>query len=188
MDASLKTWSRFIAFVAANGLALVCVYLLVIEPALGLLTRQRDEIEQRTRVLEQVRSVIARNRMIASIDPSQIEAAAQRFLQGDSESLLSADLLRRLRQAAEEQGMALSSVSLLPPREWFDRRLVGARIEFSGPTKNVANVLSSIEHSPSLFFINNAKLSQARSPEGAAADDAVSAVIEVYGVTRWQET
>jgi hypothetical protein len=188
MAASLKAWSRFIAFIAANGLALVCVYLLVIEPSLGLLTRQKDEIEQRTRNLEQVRSVIARNRTIASIDPGQIEAAAQRFLQGDSESLLSADLLRRLRQAAEEQSMALNSVALLPPREWFDRRLVGARIEFSGPTKNVVNVLSSIEHGSSLFFINNAKLSQARSPDGAAADDAVSAVIEVYGVARWPES
>jgi hypothetical protein len=127
MDASLKTWSRFIAFVAANGLALVCVYLLVIEPALGLLTRQRDEIEQRTRVLEQVRSVIARNRMIASIDPSQIEAAAQRFLQGDSESLLSADLLRRLRQAAEEQGMASASTGMVrSPPCWGEDRVFRA--------------------------------------------------------------
>jgi hypothetical protein len=184
MTTLFKVWSRFIAFAAANGVALIGVYLLVIEPGLELLARQQDQIERRTRTLEQVRSVISRNRTIATIEPSRVEAAAQRFLQGDSESLLSADLLKRLRQVADQQGMSLSSVALLPPQEWFDRRLVGARIEFAGPTKNVANVLSSIEHGPSLFFIKNAKLSQARSVHGAAADDTVLAIIEVYGVTR----
>jgi hypothetical protein len=187
MVARLKTWCRFTAFMTMNGLVLGGIYFFVIGPCLELLSDQQALIEKRTQTLEQVKSVIARNRLIASIDPGQIEAASSRFLQGDSESLLSANLLKRLRQIAEAKGVSLSSVAMLPAREWFDRRLVGTRVEFSGSTQDVAGVLSAIEHGASLFFINHAKLSQVKGTDDGAADDAVAVTIEVYGATQWPE-
>jgi Type II secretion system (T2SS), protein M subtype b len=187
MDDRVKAWCRFTAFIVANGLILACVYFLIVSPTVRLLSDRQALIEQRGRVLEQVKSVIARNRTVAAIDPEQVEAAAQRFLKGDSESLLSADLLKRLRQIAEEEGVSLASVALLPPREWFGRRLVGTRIEFSGPTDDVVGVISAIEHGSSLFFINHAKLSQMKGVEGGMAEDAVAVTLEIYGATQWPE-
>jgi hypothetical protein len=179
-----KGWLRSIIFLGVNGLLVALVHLLLVVPAANLLQDQRQRIEQGTLALEQARSVIARNEAISSVSPADIEAAAQRFIQGNRESLLDVDLLHRLRQLAEGQGVSFRSITPLPPREWLARRLVGARIEFAAPAEQAAAFLSSIEQGPSLLFIHQAAL----SPDREGGTDTIALILEVYGVAQWSES
>jgi hypothetical protein len=170
-------------FIAANGAAALVLGLALIRPGIDFLQDQRRRIEQGALALERVRSTIARNEAASAIGPEQIEAAARRFIQGNSEGLQNADLLGRLRQTADEQGVSLGSATTLPPRQWAERRLVGARVEFNASTERAARVLADLEYGPALLFVERAKL----SPNPEEGDDSVAVTVEVYGVAQWPD-
>jgi hypothetical protein len=182
MRANVMKWGRFGLFLGANALAVVGLGLIVAEPGIELLREQRARIEQGSARLDQAQSLIAREALMAAIEPAEIEQASQRFVQGESGSLANADLLTRLRQAGEQKGVSFTSVTTLPPRERSGRQFAGARIEFAAPTRRTAELLSHIEDGQSFLFITRAKLSAA--VESDAADGVVVAMVDVYGATR----
>lgn len=183
---SLVQWSRFAGFLMAHAVALAALYVTLVEPALTFLSDQRRQIEAGVTRLDQVALAATRDSYVARLDPGDVSAAAQRFVQGSNEGLLSADLLTRLRQAADETGVSFTSLATLPPRDWFGRSLVGARVELVAPAEDLAKLISTIENGQSLLFIRRAKLSVhgEGEPDGLTA----AAVLEVYGVTQWRKT
>ena len=185
MGGQAGKWVRLAGFVGLNGLALALVAIAAAEPLVTMLSQQRQRIELGVVRLARAEAARARGEAVAALDPELVERALTRFLQGDSSSLLNADLLTRLRQAAETDGISLTSVTSLPDRLWLGRKLVGARIELTGATGKVAALMSRIEDGRSLLFILRAKLSPAG--ETGARDD-VTASLDVFGVTRWPGT
>ena len=178
-----RNWGRSIVFIGGNAAVLAALYALLLSPARDLLQDQQSRIEQAGPRLEQARSSRARNDAVSALDPAAISSVALWFLQGETASLLNADLLTRLRQVAENHGVSFTSVAALPEREWLGRQLIGARVEFSATNRRVAEVLSAIEHGRSFLFIRRAQLSAASEKE--ASDGTIIANIEVYGVTGW---
>ncbi|MGF9759502.1 type II secretion system protein GspM [Microvirga sp. 0TCS3.31] len=171
-------------FLAAHALAALLLGLVVIVPGVSFLQDQRHRIEQGTLALERAHSALSRNEVVAALTPEQIATAANRYIQGDSEGLQNADLLGRLHRAAQEQGVSLRSATPLAPRAWNNRRLVGARIEFTAPTDRAAGFLAGIEDGAALLFIDQASLSH----DADGGTDALAVVIEIYGVARWTES
>jgi len=183
MRRNLAQWIRFGAFVSAHGLVPMALYVAVVEPALGFLADQQRRIEIGTMRLEQAAAAAARNALVTALDPEDIERAAQRFISGENDGLRNADLLTRLRQISDQQGVRYTSAATLPPREWNGRSLVAARIEFVASTEQAAKFLSAIEAGPSLLFIGRAKLS-AHADDQPGSEN-VMAQIDVYGVPEW---
>ncbi|WP_132254001.1 type II secretion system protein GspM [Methylobacterium segetis] len=184
---------RFAVFLGCNALALLLVSGLILSPALGLLSDQQEAIARMEPRLEQARSAIARAAALSEQDPATLQDLAQRFVQGETESLLQADLLLRLREIAESHGVAFASVASLPEREAMGRRVVGARIEFQASDHRAAALLSSLERGPAFLFIRNAQLSAAGAQLSASGaeepgEDAVSVSVEVYGVAGWSRS
>jgi hypothetical protein len=176
------TWSRLSMFVGVHALLLVGVYLGVVQPALDFLHEQERQIDASAAALRQANATLARERFLAELDPADIEAARQRFIAGDSLSLQEANLLTLLRQAAEPHGVSFSAVTTLGPRDWQGARLAGAQVEFTTTTRQAAALLAGLEEGRPLLYIRRARLAQPR--DGADDADQISAVLEVYGVTR----
>lgn len=183
MAALSGSWVRPTVFLAAHTLVALLLALIVIVPSVGFLQDQRHRIEQTSLDLERANSALSRNGAVAALTPEQIAVAANRYIQGDSEGLQNADLLGRLHRAAQEQSVILRSATPLAPREWNDRRLVGARIEFTASTEKVARFIAGLEDGAALLFIEQASLSS-DVDEGT---DTLAVVIEIYGVARWTE-
>lgn len=183
MRRDLTQWIRFGCFLAAHGLVLAALYVAIAEPALGILADQQRRIEAGTTRLEQAAAAADRNALVAALDPVDIEQATQRFILGENDGLRNADLLTRLRQAADLHGIRYASAATLPPRDWNGRALVGARIEFTASTEQAARFLSDIEGGSSLLFIGRAKLSA--QTDGRSDSENVTAQIDVYGVPEW---
>src|SRR4051812_17728721 len=95
---NLLGWTRLGAFLGGNALALAALYMLLFSPVRDFLADQQSRIEQIAPRLDQAKSTLARNQAVAALAPAELSAGTQRFIQGDSLSLLNADLLTRLRQ------------------------------------------------------------------------------------------
>ena len=185
MTAKTRSWVRFVAFLGANALVVAAAYLLAVDPLLDLLRDQRKRIDHGRMIVKQRESAVARNEAFSPGDLSELDRIRGRFIQGEGTNPLNGDLLTRLRHAADHQEISLTSVTLLPPREWFGRELVGARLEFTAPTGKAANMLIAIEDGPSFLFIRRAKLAPFKDALGG--QDAVAATIEVYGIALWRK-
>jgi hypothetical protein len=175
-------WGRFGVFVGANALCLAAIYALVLFPAWEYLHNQRLAIEYRLSRLEQGKAALARNTATSGLLQSRLTGAAARFVQGDDASLLNNDLLTRLRKIAEGRGGVFASLATLPPHEWLGRQLVGARIEFSGTSRMVSDILTDIEDGQCFLFVQKAHFTAAKMD---GADETISISLEIYGVTGW---
>jgi hypothetical protein len=178
----LAGWGRFCLFIGANILALAALYLVLFRPAWDFVADQRARIEDIGPRLEQARASLDRGRAVLSLDP-ELSSAAERFVQGETLSIRNADLLTRLRKLGEEHGLSFSSVATLPERDWQGRKLVGARVEFSGTTRRVADLVLAVESGRSYLFISRAQLSPSSERDGTA--DTIGANLEIYGVSTW---
>jgi hypothetical protein len=179
----LLGWGRFGVFLGGNALALAALYLLLFSPVRDFLADQQSRIEQIGPRLEQARSTLARNQALASLDAAELSAGTQRFIQGDSVSLLNADLLTRLRHLGDQHGVSFSSVTTLSQREWRGRKLVGAKIEFSGKTREIAEFVAATENGRSYLFITRAQLSPLADRDSFGGT--MTANLEIYGVSGW---
>lgn len=180
---AVTQWLRFGIFLGANLAVAAAVLMTLAGPAMDLLADQRRQLDAGILRLQQATAAANRSEQIANIDPAVVDRAFQRFLQGESESLLAADLQTRLRERATASGLSFSSIATLPPRDWNGYHLIGTRIELSGPSEAVARFMSSLEGGSSLLFVQRAKLSMQGQAEADAA--AVSVSMDIYGATLW---
>jgi hypothetical protein len=178
-----SSWTRTTLFLFGNCIFAFGLYSFVFCPVRDQLRDQQDRIAQVAPKLEQARSSISRSLAFSTLDAAQITAASRRFVQGETANLLSADLLTRLRQIADANGVNFTTLSPLPEREWLARKMVGAKVEFSASNRQVADVLTSIERGKAFLFIRRAHISSSSERED---DDTLAAEIEIYGVTGWQ--
>jgi hypothetical protein len=176
-------WLRFALFLGANGLGLILLAALAITSGAELLQEQRKRIDASLSIIERAALVKDKEASLSSVDPADIQAASRLFLYGKTTSLLSAELLSRLRSAGDKHGIAFSSVSTLPEREWQGRRFVGVRVEFSAATQQAADFLLAIEDGAPFLVSSETRLSGVSERTGAYED--VTAVVDVYGAARW---
>jgi hypothetical protein len=179
MAGRLTTGSRRFAFLAAHAGAAAGVWIFVVAPGLGLLEEQRRGIERTAAALEQASAVLARQDRLAA-SPVPADGDADRFLNGGSASLIEADLITRLRQAAEPSAVTFNSAAPLPPLSWSGRTLTGAQVEFTASTQQAAEILSRVEDGRSFLFIRRARLMAASDSESGSA----GVLLEVYGAAR----
>ena len=171
---------RAAAFVGAHAVAIALVYKAMFEPALDLLEHQRARLEASAAKLDRARAAATRNRALADLSPEEIDGLASRFIQGEGPAVQGADLLARLRTAAQEHDLSFSSVTFLQPLERFGRSLAGARVELVGPADRTARWLESVESGPSLLLVRRARIDARRGEDR----NMVAASIEIYGVVR----
>jgi hypothetical protein len=183
MMAGSRSWLRFTTFLVLNGLGLALLYGAAIAPVVDLLREQRGRIEAHALLLVQAASAAERNRLAASVQPADLEAAAARFVRGRTETLRQADLLVRLRSIGAESGVVLDSLRSLPAQPWAEGSLVGAQLEFKAGTEEAVAFLTAIEHGPSLLYIQRARISNAGNGH-PSEPDTISASVEVFGVSQ----
>lgn len=175
-------WTRLTLFLAANVAALVLLAYLVVSLGQSVLVDQRRRITLATGRLALARAIASRHAASNALDPADIDGAAMRFLQGETASIQTADLLMRLKSLGDRNAVTLTSVSTMTGMEWRGRSLVGARIEFTASNERVASVIQSIEQGQPLLFIRRAQLQAAG--DRVSDVDVIAANLEVYGLPR----
>lgn len=180
-----SNWLRPAIFVGVNLIGLLSLYLVAIDPIVTFLQDRHQEIDRKAQTFVRMASLLERQQLISSVaDESEI-VSTQPFLQGETPSMLNADLLAKLRQLGERHRISFNSVASQPQRKWLGHVLVGARVEFVASSLQASELLAEIESSLPFLFVHSARLSAAQKPDGG--EETVAVALEIYGATRWRE-
>jgi general secretion pathway protein M len=142
------------------------------------------EFEHSQASIEQSSLLLVRYQRVASKLPRlqhEIEAlrgdelAKLGFMDGDNETLVTAELQTKLKELAESRGGEVRSTQVLPARDEQGFRRVRVRLEASIGMDGLLRLLHAIESSNPFLFIDTADLRARPNREPAAALD--SAVI-----------
>jgi general secretion pathway protein M len=176
---------RRVLFAGVNLLALIAVYILFIEPARRVISEGEQAIGDRRQTLARYEAVAAHEEQIQDYARQVADINAQgELFDGDSDGVISANLQARLKVIAESTQVTVRSIQMLPDKLFQGVKLVGARIDVSGPYENIHALARALEGDPPLLIITSASVrSQTMlwgAPQGLQADD-VEAQFDVFG-------
>lgn len=181
----IATLRRSTVFLAVNALVLAAIYLIAVEPAITTVQDRYQFIEQKAQTFVRMASMVERRQMIDDVARDSDELLRQSFVQGDTLTMLNADLLAQLRRSADRYQIAFNSVASLPQRKWLSQMMVSARVEFVASSLRTSAFLNEIETALPFLFIHSAKLTALPKQDGG--EEIVTVALEVYGATRWQD-
>ncbi|CCJ06974.1 type II secretion system protein GspM [Methylocystis sp. SC2] len=174
---------RHAAFAGVNLLALLVVYLVLIEPARRIIATGADAIAEREQTLARYQAVVAHE--------DQIQAYAQQVLDingrgelfdGDSDGVINANLQARLKTIAEAARVTVRSIQMLPQKPFQGVTLVGARIDVTGAHDRIHALARALEGEPPLLVITSATIRSQGVFWGAAQQtDELEAQFDVFG-------
>ncbi|ATQ66525.1 MULTISPECIES: type II secretion system protein GspM [Methylosinus] len=177
-------------FLGANLAFLLVVYLVAVEPLLGLLGEGSQALAERRATLAGYESIAAQEQAVKDY-ARQVEESNSRgeLLTGESEGVVNANLQARLKALAGEAGATVVSLQALPAKVVSGQSLVGARLDVTGPLEALSQLARSLESDPPLLLVLAAsvrKQSGAWSDpaEGAAAgagDNTLEGQFDVFG-------
>jgi hypothetical protein len=183
-----KVFDRFrrpAVFIAVNLLAAAGAYAIAVDPIVTVIQERHQQIDQKAQAFVRMASLVEREQLIENVAKESDEVLKRSFLQGESSTMLNADLLSRLRQSADRHQVSFNSVASLPQRNWHNQVLASARVEFVASSLKASELLADLEAGQPFLFIHSAKLTAAASQDGG--EETVAVALEVYGATRWHE-
>jgi hypothetical protein len=170
-------------FIGLNIGLLTLLYVLTIQPLVGLLYDQAER-------LSLARSTLSKYRVIADRDETVRAAAARAselvsstsFLQGASEGAANANLQARLKAIAEQAGARVQSVRALESVTDGGIRYLKAHLELAGPVAAIYATLRAIEGRQPYLFVGQVLLRMlANRADGPTQEPTIEAQLDVYG-------
>jgi hypothetical protein len=99
---------------------------------------------------------IERAKAMRAASSAGIEAFATDYQDSTQDAQAAAELLARLRALASEQGIELSTLSPMPPREEGGARLIGVRVTCAAELRSLQALLHALESRQPLLFVERA--------------------------------
>ncbi len=180
-------WIRRTVFFSAHVLAAASVYLVAIEPMRRFLADRADDIAQRRTTLSRYESVAAQERVVEDYAKQVADSNARgELIGGFSAGIVNANLQARLKSLAEQTGVTVRVIQMLPPRNVRGATLVGARLDVFGLLEPLHRLTRALEGEPPLLLVTNATLRGQPAfwgavSKGASEEQKIDAQFDVYG-------
>lgn len=174
---------RLAIFVGANVAAVAGTVIALAAFGSFVVASQQEGLASATRRLAVERALARRNAAVLKLDPARVQDLSSRFIQGETASIQSANLLTLLKTVGDRHAVTFTSVSVLPNLDWQGSSLIGARIEFTASNDRVAAVLSAIEQGHAPLVIPRMQLRA--TGDQLSQTDQIAANLDVYGLARW---
>jgi general secretion pathway protein M len=141
-------------FLCANLAFLLVVYVVAVEPLLGVLAEGSEAIAERRATLAGYESIAAQEQAVKDY-ARQVEESNSRgeLLTGESEGVVNANLQARLKALAGEAGATVVSLQALPAKVVSGQSLIGARLDVTGPLEALSRLARSLESDPPLLLV-----------------------------------
>lgn len=177
--------SRIVA-VGLLLLLIASIYSLMIAPIWGMYATNRDSIAQQQELLQRYQRLAANAKDLSE----QLAVLRRRpvsgegYLQGDNETLVSAQLQSRIRNVAQTSGGKLTSTQVLAGIDDNGFRRIGVRVTMTADITDLQRMLHTLEGDRPYLFLDNVDISgeQSRNREGRGGNLTIS--FDVYGFMR----
>lgn len=177
---------RQAVFIGANLLFLAILYLALIAPLRQFLNDRAESLTERRATLARYEGIVARESAVQEYARLVEESNARgELLDGASEGVVNANLQARLKSVAENAGVTVRSMQVLPARTLRGVTLVGARLDVSGAIEPVHSLVRALEGDSPLLLVMAASLHGQTMAwgflQGQAPDQSIEAQFDVYG-------
>jgi hypothetical protein len=154
--------------------------LFVVLPVVDTFTHHQARIEQERTVQGRLRAALAEMAGTKVEDTSQSNAG--RFLSGESEAIVAANLQSLLTEYASTNGVKLRSTRSLPARDRDGMRLIGVQMQFSGQMDAVQKLIYQIESAEPSLVVDAMSINGFAQRFGVATDGTSLEVrLDVFG-------
>lgn len=179
--------------IAAVGLLLLLIavaYSLIISPIWGMYATNRDTIAQQQELLQRYQRLAANahdlSQQLAALRKRPV--SGEGYLQGDNETLVSAQLQSRIRNVTQTSGGKLTSTQVLAGIDDNGFRRIGVRVTMTADITDLQRMLHTLEGDRPYLFLDNVDISgeQSRSRDGRGGNLTIS--FDVYGFMRADAT
>jgi general secretion pathway protein M len=171
-------------FIGINMGLLILVYVLTIQPLVGLFYDQADRLVLARSTLSKYRVIADREEMVraAAARASEVVSSSS-FLQGASEGAANANLQARLKAIAEQAGARVQSVRALESGSEGGIRYLKAHLELAGPVAAIYATLRAIEGRQPYLFVGQALLRMLANPPAdvPTQEPTLEVQLDVYG-------
>lgn len=171
-------------FIGANALLIAIVYFSLGEPVRRALSDSAEALYDRQATLARYEAVAAQERAVQEYAKQVADTNARgALISGESSGVVNANLQARLKTLAQQAGVTIRSIQMLPVKTIRGASLVGARIETAGNFVAVHHFLRALENEPPLLLVTSAILrSQSTFWAGSPKkDQEIEAQFDVYG-------
>jgi len=176
-----------IAFLVA---LLWALYALGARPVIAEFEHSQAGIEQSSLLLVRYQRVASKlprvQREIQALRGDEL--AKLGFIDGDNETLVTAELQTKLKELAESSGGEVRSTQALPGRDEQGFRRVTVRLQASIGMDGLQRLLHAIESSNPFLFIDSADLRARPSRDPAAASDSAAILDARFDVSGFMRT
>lgn len=180
---------RRIVAVGLLCLAVAVIYAIVLRPFIDLYADQREAISEQRQLLDRYRRyAAARADLGEQLEVLQSDRSAQEgYLQGDSETLVAAQLQNRIRSVVQATGAKLSSTQVLQATDEASFRRITVRVTMTCGIVDLQKIFHQLEGGRPYLFLDNVDVSgeqaRRRSGEVAVRED-LNVSFDVYGFMR----
>ncbi len=177
-----------LVWLLAGGLALVLLYLVVVNPLLGLADSWSQELAQQSQVLAKYQALVASRARIAEANraiKAALTVTENQFLNGSNPAVAAADLQEIIKTLAKDRGVQLASTKILPTQEAGLYLEVPVQIQFSSSIDQVLDMIYYLEHHRKLLFIPEIDINAPRNFRGGGeSGSSLQISLVVSGVTK----
>jgi hypothetical protein len=171
----------------SGGLALILVYLVIVNPLLNLSDFWSQELIRRQQVLVKDQTLVASKARITQGNQAIKAALAlteSQFLAGSNPAVAASDLQEILKGLARDHGVQLTSTKILPPREASPYLEVPVQVQFNGNINQVLTILYHLEHHKKLLFIPELEINAPRWAKNDKEEVNLQINLVVSGVSK----
>jgi general secretion pathway protein M len=171
-----KRIPRGTSFLAFNILVMLFIVMFLLTPVLGHFASRSEEISESAAQLAHFRK-LARS---ASIPANRSSSAADPFLPGTEERVVSADLQAGLKGIAANAGVTLLGIRGQQGSRYQQLRMVAVSLELEGSLAAVRDMIVAIDHQTPFLFVTSASFRSISEGE----DGPIRVELKVQGAMR----
>jgi hypothetical protein len=177
-------WARHLLFAGVNAALAALAWLAMVEPLLHLVGERAERIAERETTLARYEAIATQENAVRDYARQIADSNARgELLAGESEGIINANLQARLKTLAEQAGVTVRSIQMLPAKSVRGAALVGARLDVAGRLDPIHALTRALEGEAPLLIIMAAALRGQTMPWAmpTSGEPDIDAQFDVYG-------
>lgn len=150
-----------VAAIALAAIALLLMYAALVAPVTGRLASLDEQIDAQRRLLGRFADLLDTVSPTVKDDEVTLKSLNFVLLAGHNEQIKASSLQARVTKAAEDVGIRLARLAIIPARSEDGVRVVGVEVQFQTNLERLRDLLLNLETQPPMVLVDALQISRA---------------------------
>jgi type II secretory pathway component PulM len=149
------------AAIALTALALHLMYIALVSPVTRRLASLDEQIDEQRRLLGRYSDLLKTAKIDTETETATLQSLNFVILSGHTEQIKAASLQARVMQAANDVGIRIASLAVVPARSADGVRVVGVDVQFQSDLRRLQELLLGLETKQPTVLVDALQISKA---------------------------